>query len=183
MSSTTAQEEKEQPQFIDPVRPEFDETPLEENASTSMLIDTVNSLKVQITYLNSQIESHQEELYLVYSELLNDLTILAWRTLERDYSPKRGEGWAAYLERLGADRNALRFRDLKTSDIEFLSRREKEIWHRDRREFVVSKRRSLALVKSSCMKVDRGHYMRLYRYIAQINPAFEAPLPLHFFKI
>ncbi|PVU85123.1 hypothetical protein BB559_007201 [Furculomyces boomerangus] len=110
-----------------------------QTAEVPDLRQQVDQMQVQINILTKQIEDHQDELYLLYSELLSDLVILAWRTLEKDYNPKRGEGWAAYLQRLSTDTNALRIRELKPSDIEFLARREKEIWHRDKREFVVTK--------------------------------------------
>ncbi|PVU96836.1 hypothetical protein BB561_000914 [Smittium simulii] len=181
-TSATFEENKEVSYEREESRPIFDDEKLAQTSSVADLVACVNNMKDQISFLNNQIVGHQEELYLLYSELLNDLIILAWRTLEKDYSPKRGEGWAAYLERLSSDKNALRIRDLKPSDVEFIAKREKEIWHRDKREFVVSKRRTLALVKSSCMKIDRGHYMRFFRYIASVNPTFEASLPAHFFK-
>ncbi|OMJ19457.1 hypothetical protein AYI69_g6613 [Smittium culicis] len=151
--------------------------------NTTELSRQVYEMQKTINMLNQKVENHQDEMYLIYSELLNDLIILAWRTLENDYSPKRGEGWASYLQRLSADTNALRIRDLRPHDIEFLATREKEIWHRDRHEFVVSKRRCLALIKSDCLQKDRGHYMRFFRYIVDHNANFVAPLPTHFFKL
>ncbi|OLY80702.1 hypothetical protein AYI68_g5199 [Smittium mucronatum] len=151
--------------------------------NTSQLSKQMAEMQRTINQLTEKVQSHQDELYLLYSELLSDLVILTWRTLENDYSPKRGEGWAAYLQRLMNDTNALRIRDLRPHDIEFLATREKEIWHRDKHEFVVSKRRSLALIKSDCVQRDRGHYMRFFRYIVDHNANFVAPLPTHFFKV